>query len=61
MTTVTSSGARRAEGFLKALRARGLEPGPSAEATGFTIEAGREAVPDVLGAASRPTAIVAAK
>ena len=58
--TVTSSGARRAEGFLKALRARGLEPGPSAEATGFTIEAGREAAPDVLSAASRPTAIVAA-
>jgi len=58
--TVTSSGARRAEGFLKALRARGLEPGPTAEAQGFTIEAGREAAPAVLGAAARPSAIVAA-
>jgi LacI family transcriptional regulator len=57
---VTSSGARRAEGFLTALRARGLKPGPTAEAQGFTIEAGREASPAVLGAAERPSAIVAA-
>ena len=57
---VTSSGARRAHGFLKALGARGLEPGPTAEATGFTIEAGREAAPEVLGAAERPSAVVAA-
>src|SRR5438093_6624341 len=58
--TVTSSGARRADGFRKALRARGLEPGPTAEAEGFTIEAGREAAPPVLGDATRPSAIVAA-
>ena len=58
--TVTSSGARRAEGFRKALRVRGLEPGPTAEAQGFTIDAGREAAPPVLGDATRPSAIVAA-
>jgi len=58
--TITSSGARRAAGFLAALRALGLRQGPAAEATAFTIEAGQVAARNVVGARRRPTAVVAA-
>ena len=58
--SITSSGARRAEGFVAAVRALGLEPGVGAEASAFTIEAGHAVAGEVLGAHRRPTAIVAA-
>lgn len=56
---LTTSGSRRAAGFVAAVRALGLEPGASAEASAFTIDAGREAAGAVLDADPRPTAIVA--
>jgi LacI family transcriptional regulator len=58
--SITSTGARRAAGFVAALQALGLEPGPGAEASAFTIEAGAAAARDVLAARRAPTAIVAA-
>jgi len=58
--SITSTGARRAAGFVAAVRALGLDPGPGAEASAFTVEAGLAAALEVLGARSRPTAIVAA-
>jgi LacI family transcriptional regulator len=58
--STTSSGARRSAGFLSAMSAFGLEPGPVAEAAGFTIEAGLAAAGPIFEAPLRPTAIVAA-
>lgn len=56
----TSSGARRAAGFVGAVRSLGLEPGPIVEVTSFTIEAGRVAAQGILSGRERPTALVAA-
>ena len=56
---LTTSGSRRAAGVIAAVHAQGLEPGPSAEASAFTIDAGREAAGSVLDTDPRPTAIVA--
>ncbi len=49
---LTTSGSRRAAGFVAAVRALGLEPGASAEASAFTIDAGREAAGAVFGCRS---------
>lgn len=58
--SLTSTGSRRSAGFHAAVLALGLELGPTAEATGFTIDAGRIAGAEVLRVDPRPTAIVAA-
>ena len=56
----TSTGSRRAAGFLAAVRAHGLEPGPIEDVPSFTVEAGRAAGHRVLASSERPSAIVAA-
>jgi LacI family transcriptional regulator, galactose operon repressor len=56
----TSSGARRAAGFVAAVRSHGFKPGPIVEASAFTVEAGLAAGRDLLASSERPTAIVAA-
>jgi LacI family transcriptional regulator len=56
----TSTGSRRAAGFVAAMQAHGLEPGPTVEASSYTIAAGREAGAALLDSPLRPTAVVAA-
>ena len=56
----TSTGSRRAAGFLAAVHSLGLEPVAPVEVTSFTEEAGRLAAERMLSAKERPTAIVAA-
>jgi LacI family transcriptional regulator len=56
----TSTGARRAAGFVAAVRQLGLRGGRLAQAAAFAEAAGREAARHLLTAQSRPTAIVAA-
>ena len=56
----TSTGSRRAAGFLAAIEAHGLAPAPLAEARSYTVEAGQSAGRALLSGDPRPTAIVAA-
>lgn len=56
----TSTGSRRAAGFLAAVASLGLDPGPMAEVSSFTVEAGRVAAHRLLSAPQRPSAVVAA-
>ncbi len=56
----TSSGARRSAGFLAAMSALELKPGPLAEAAGFTIEAGRAVAAELFAEEHGTTAVVAA-
>src|SRR3989442_5044761 len=58
--SATSTGSRRAAGFSSAVRAHGLEPGPTFEVPSFTVEAGRAAAGRLLTGSVRPSAIVAA-
>lgn len=56
----TSTGARRAAGFDAAVRSLGVEPGPTIEASSFTVEGGRAVAEGLLTGPKRPSAIVAA-
>jgi LacI family transcriptional regulator len=56
----TSTGSRRAAGFLAAVRSFGLQPLPPVEVTSFTEEAGRIAALELLSLVERPSAVVAA-
>ncbi len=56
----TSTGSRRAAGFLAAVQSHGLEPGPVVEASSYTVDAGREAAERLYASPHRPTAVVAA-
>jgi LacI family transcriptional regulator len=56
----TSTGSRRAAGFVAAVRSLGLEPGPVVEVGSFTLDAARAVADVLLTGPSRPSAIVAA-
>jgi LacI family transcriptional regulator len=56
----TSTGWRRAAGFIAAVQSLGLDPGPTVEVPSFTVEAGRAAAQRLLSSPQRPSAIVAA-
>jgi LacI family transcriptional regulator len=56
----TSTGSRRAAGFLAAVRSLGMEALPLVEVTSFTEEAGRVAARELLSSVDRPSAVVAA-
>jgi LacI family transcriptional regulator len=56
----TSTGSRRAAGFVAAVRSLGLEPGPVVEVGSFTLDAARAVADALLTGPSRPSAIVAA-
>ena len=56
----TSTGSRRAAGFVAAVRSFGLEPLPPVEVASFTEEAGRIAARSLLSSSDRPSAVVAA-
>lgn len=59
----TSTGARRAAGFLAAMQAHGLKPGPVVEVPSYAVAAGAVAGRALLSSSTsstRPTAVVAA-